>query len=123
MPDHPGTTMQAPTILIIDDEQELCLLLEAFLSKKSKAIDSCHTLASGFEKFIQMSPDLLILDHNLPDGLGIDYISRFKAAKANIQIVLISAMSNLRNEALEKGADHFIEKPISFGQLNKILSS
>jgi two-component system, OmpR family, KDP operon response regulator KdpE len=114
--------MNAQSILIIDDEKELCILLENFLAKKSRAIDYSNSLESGLLKFKQMNPDLLILDHNLPDGNGIDNISIFKKLNKSLRIIIISAMSNLKNEALEKGADYFIEKPISFSQLKNILS-
>jgi two-component system KDP operon response regulator KdpE len=114
--------MNARCILIIDDEKELCVLLENFLAKKAETIDSSNSLESGVEKFKQMNPDLLILDHNLPDGNGIDNISVFKKLNQSLRVIIISAMSNLRNEALEKGADFFIEKPISFSQLKSILA-
>ena len=105
--------MDAKSILIIDDEKELCILLENFLSKKTRTIDHSNSLEHGMEKFKQMNPDLLILDHNLPDGNGIDNISFFKQLNNSLQVIIISAMSNLKNEAIEKGADFFIEKPIS----------
>jgi DNA-binding response OmpR family regulator len=114
--------MSTRTILIIDDEKELCILLENFLAKKSSTIAYSNSLANGIEKFKLMVPDLLILDHNLPDGNGIENISLFKKLNNSIRIIIISAMSNLKNEALEKGADFFIEKPISFSQLKTILS-
>jgi DNA-binding response OmpR family regulator len=114
--------MQIPSILIIDDEQELCILLESFLSKKSRAIDHSTSLQDGFKKFSSMQPDVLILDHNLPDGHGIENIHRFKDMKNSLRVVIISAMSNLRTEALEKGADFFLEKPISFKELSKIIN-
>jgi DNA-binding response OmpR family regulator len=114
--------MNARSILIIDDEKELCVLLENFLAKKTKTIDYSNSLETGVEKFKKMNPDLLILDHNLPDGNGIDNISVFKKLNHSLRIIIISAMSNLKNEALEKGADFFIEKPISFSQLSTILA-
>jgi DNA-binding response OmpR family regulator len=114
--------MNAQSILIIDDEKELCVLLENFLAKKSRAIDYSNSLEKGMQKFLEMNPDLLILDHNLPDGNGIDNISIFKKLNNSLRIIIISAMSNLRSEALEKGADFFIEKPISFSQLKNILA-
>jgi hypothetical protein len=36
---------------------------------------------------------------------------------------MISAMSNLKNDAIDRGADFFIEKPVSFAQLNKVVES
>lgn len=122
-PNDTKDTMNTQSILIIDDEKELCVLLENFLAKKSRSIDYSNSLVNGVEKFKLMQPDLLILDHNLPDGNGIDNISLFKKLNNSLRVIIISAMSNLRNEALEKGADFFIEKPISFSQLKSILAA
>ena len=109
--------------LIIDDEIDICMLLKNFLIKKSREVMYSTTLKEGLEKFREANPDLLILDHNLPDGHGIDYISKFKESHRgnNVFIIVISAMSNLRNKALENGADLFMEKPISFSKLNEAL--
>ncbi|MGZ3883478.1 MAG: response regulator [Bacteroidia bacterium] len=114
--------MEQHNILIIDDEREVCMLLEKFLSRKSQTVAFSTSLSEGTEKFKAISPDLLILDHNMPDGYGIEKISMFKALNPKLKVVIISAMSNLRQEALEKGADHFIEKPISFSALTAIIS-
>jgi DNA-binding response OmpR family regulator len=109
-------------ILIIDDELEVCMLLEKYLEKKNKKASYSTSLQDGIAKFKAKIPDLLILDHNLPDGFGIDHINLFKSLNPDLKIVIISAMSNLKDEALQKGADHFLEKPISFGTLNSILA-
>jgi DNA-binding response OmpR family regulator len=114
-------TMSIRQILIIDDEMEVCILLEHYLTKKNKKILFSTNLSDGIDKFKQIKPDLLILDHNLPDGFGIEKISTFKSLNPSLIIVITSAMSNLKNEALEMGANYFIEKPISFSTLNEIL--
>jgi len=115
--------MNIDRILIIDDEVEVCILLEYYLVKKNKQTAFSTTLSDGIEQFKKTNPNLLILDHNLPDGLGIENIAKFKALNPSLLIVVISAMSNLKNEALQKGADYFIEKPISLSTLNSILSA
>src|SRR6218665_950346 len=115
--------MSPDRILIIDDEVEVCILLEFYLVKKNKQTTFSTNLRDGLEQFKKTNPDLLILDHNLPDGLGIDSIATFKTLNPSICIVIISAMSNLREDALQKGADYFIEKPISLSTLNKIISA
>lgn len=110
-------------ILIIDDELEVCLLVENFLTKKNKQAAHAITLREGEQKFSSMQPDLLLLDHNLPDGYGIQNIPAFKQMNPHITVVIMSAMSDLKSQALEKGADYFMEKPISFSALNNILQS
>lgn len=108
-------------ILIVDDEMEVCQLLADFLTRKNQNVDYSTTLKGALEKFKKFNPDLLILDHNMSDGLGIEYIPEFKKLNNSITIIVISAMSNLKAEALAKGANYFLEKPISFNMLTGII--
>jgi DNA-binding response OmpR family regulator len=114
--------MNNSTVLIIDYEKEFCLLLESFLAKKTKAISYALDLKDGKEKIHTMNPDVLILDHNLPDGLGIEEIRSFKEQNNGMKIIIVSAMSNLRSSAIENGADYFLEKPVSFKQLSQLIA-
>jgi DNA-binding response OmpR family regulator len=114
--------MKKESILIVDDEPEVCVLLGHYLERRDKKVMSSSTLHDALNKFEKLKPHLLILDHNMPDGFGIDTISKFKQLNATSKVVIISAMSNLREKALENGADHFLEKPISFSSLNEIIS-
>jgi DNA-binding response OmpR family regulator len=113
--------MNINTILIIDDEIEVCFLLQKYLIKKNKNADFSTTLKEGLEKFKIMKPDLLILDHNLAAEFGIENIPTFKSLHDSSLVVIISAMHNLRDEALLKGADYFLEKPISCNAIYTML--
>lgn len=115
--------MKVNSILIIDDELDICLLLKDFLKRKTNHVSFSTSLKDGFSKFKESSPDLLILDHNLPDGHGIENIINFKKENNTIYIIVISAMSNLKNKALENGADFFMEKPISFNKLSELIEN
>lgn len=110
-------------ILIVDDEMEVCVLLQNFLSRKNQRVAYSNTLKDAFAKFENLHPNLLILDHNMPDGYGIQNIEKFKGMDPHVRIVIISAMSNLKEEALKRGADYFLEKPISFSMLNEIIEA
>lgn len=114
--------MTKNNILIVDDETEVCVLLKSYLLRKNQVVNYSTSLTEGFEKFAQVRPDLLILDHNMPDGYGIENIAKFKKINGSLRIVIISAMSNLKEEALTKGADYFLEKPINLSILNSIIS-
>ena len=91
------------------------------MKSKNVTVSFSLTLNDGFTKFKEMKPDLVILDHNLPDGHGIENIKIFKEDNSALYVIVISAMSNLKNRALENGADYFMEKPISFSKLNELL--
>jgi DNA-binding response OmpR family regulator len=115
--------LPANSILIVDDETEVCILLENFLIRKNQKVAYSTSLKDGIEKFKLIKPDLLILDHNMPDGNGIENIPAFKTLNSSLKIIIISAMSNLKDEALQKGADYFLEKPISFSMLKNIITN
>ena len=61
-------------------------------------------------------PDVILLDNNLPDGYGLDYIGLFRAMLPKAQIIMISAM-DIHNEAFAAGADNFFSKPIDTQRL------
>jgi len=113
--------MSARKILIIDDEPEVCLLLTNYLRNRQKEVQCASSLQEGMEKFRQFRPDHLLLDNNLPDGFGVESIGLFREIDPHIHISLISARSDLKEQALAKGAEFFIEKPISFSVLNQVL--
>jgi DNA-binding response OmpR family regulator len=115
--------MQSFKILIVDDEPEVCILLSHFFRTKNQQTHTAANIQEGLKKFEEFTPDILILDHNLPDGHGIDHIANFKKLNPSARIVLISAMPNLRERAIESGASLFLEKPISFGTLKKLLEN
>ncbi len=108
-------------VLIIDDEEELCLLLGAYLRKRNTRVDYALTLRDGLAKAASAHPDLILLDNNLPDGVGLDQIAHILAQDRGVRIVMMSAMNNLRDKALAAGAEAFLEKPVSFGAISHLV--
>lgn len=108
-------------ILIIDDEEDLCLLLSAMLKRKGHKVTYELTLQSAMQKLKVFSPDLVFLDNNLPDGYGLNYIKKIRAFRPDCEIIFMSAMSNLKYECSEMGVTNFLEKPISFGKIQHLL--
>lgn len=113
--------MKIDTILIIDDEIDVCILLRNYLLKKNKKADFATNLKDGVEKFRKMKPDLLILDHNIANEYGTENIATFKKLNKSSVVVIISAASAIKQEALKKGADFFIEKPLTYSSLTNTL--
>lgn len=110
-------------IVIIEDEVDLAQLIGNFLRRKTKAnlVKTATTIRDGMLYIDEIHPDLVFLDNNLPDGKGINMIEAIKQ-KGDMRIVMMSAMTNLREEALSKGVDFFIDKPISFVEIQRILN-
>ena len=114
-------------IVIIEDEVDLGILIQKFLLRQVKAkspdttVKVATTISDGLTYVNELKPQWVFLDNNLPDGKGINEIETIKAL--GIRIVMMSAMSNLREEALKKGADYFLDKPISFVEITKIINN
>lgn len=108
-------------VLIIDDELDICLLLKSQLTKNSLEVQYETSLKTGVMTSTYFRPDYLILDNNLPDGLGIEYIADFKKSHPQMKIILITAHGNLNNLALIKGADVFLKKPFKAADIYKYI--
>ncbi|MCE6990256.1 response regulator [Dyadobacter sp. CY323] len=118
-------------IVIIEDEQDLGVLLRNFLVRQlniktpEASVKVAASLSEGLLCIREMSPDWIFIDNNLPDGKGIDEIQTIKNAghERSMKVVMMSAMTNLKEEALKLGADYFLDKPISFVEVKHIIAA
>jgi two-component system OmpR family response regulator len=105
-------------VLIIEDEGDMCLLLNILLNGKEMELDHVNDLSSAEEYLRQEQPSVVILDNKLPDGFGVDFISFLKKNYPNIKIIMITGFdASAKDVALENGADLFLEKPFTRDQL------
>lgn len=112
--------MNDKKILIVDDELDICLLLSAYLQKNGANVTYSTSLQDAVHIAQKIKPDIIFLDHNLPDGFGISNIPVFKSIHS-CDVYIISAMGNLREDALKKGANYFFEKPLRLNKIKEIL--
>lgn len=105
-------------VLIIEDEGDMCLLLNILLNGKEMELDHVKTLSAAETYLQQEQPSVILLDNKLPDGLGVDFISFIKKLYPAIKIIMISGFdSAVKDVALENGADIYLEKPFTRDQL------
>ena len=99
------------TILIVDDDADLCSLLCASLKKYF--IHTEHDLSSAGSYISHHKISLLILDNSLPDGKGVDFIKKVLSQDPAIKIVMMTADQSpeLREKAIREGASVYIPKP------------
>ena len=108
----------AKRVLIIEDEGDMCLLLNIILTGKGMELDHVKNLSAATDYLQQEQPSVVILDNKLPDGYGVDYISFIKKEYPAIKIIMISGFdSSAKDVALENGADVFLQKPFTKDQL------
>ncbi|HXB07013.1 MAG TPA: response regulator [Puia sp.] len=110
-------------VLVVEDEGDMCLLLELLLDGKGMAVDHVRSLTDAREFLEREQPTLIVLDNRLPDGLGIDFIAYLKARFPAIKILMISGVDiAAKDAALETGADTFLPKPFTQSQLQNSVS-
>ncbi len=107
-------------VLIIEDEADMCLLLNIMLTGKEMELDHVKNLAAAKEYLDNEKPSVIILDNKLPDGMGVDFISFIKQNYPDIKIIMISGYAGAAKDiALDNGADKFLEKPFTKENLYK----
>ena len=106
--------------LIIEDESDMCLLLNIMLNGKEVELDHVKNISSAKEYLQKENPAVVILDNKLPDGFGVDFISFIKKNYPSIKIIMISGYdASAEDVALDNGADIFLQKPFTRDQLYK----
>lgn len=107
-------------LLIIEDEGDMCLLLNIMLNDKDMELDHVKNLSAAEEYLQKEQPAVLILDNKLPDGFGIDFIPFIKSNYPSIKIIMISGYdASAEDAALASGADIFLQKPFKREDLFK----
>ena len=106
---------QVKNILIVEDEEDLCTLLSDFLSSKEYKVETVNTKRDAVSCVKKKAPDLIFLDLKLPDGDGIQLLSKIRAISPQTIVNIISAYGDeeIRREAEKKGVSAFIDKPFT----------
>ena len=111
-------------ILVIEDEGEMCLLLNLLLDDQGMKIDHVNSLSAAKAFLEKEIPSLILLDNRLPDGLGVDFISYLKKSLPSVKIIMISGVDpEAEDAALEIGADSFLSKPFTKQQLQESITN
>lgn len=107
-------------ILIVDDEEDLCLLMKIYFTRKNYEVNIANTLQEGLMKIASFKPDVLFLDNNLPDGLGWDEAPILLDKYPSLSIHLISAFHpNIPNH-IDQHRLRVMEKPFTQKQLSEL---
>lgn len=112
-------------VLIIDDEEELCMLMELVLEREHFRARSIHVLEDAIHTIQQLKPDYIFLDNHLPDGKGIDFIKKMIEAYPPAKIVMMTAHDEklLNEKAIHEGASYFLHKPFNRNNIENIINS
>lgn len=118
-PAAPGTTVStAPTILVVEDDPEVRTFVAATLDAHGYAHQSASTGREAIALAATCAPDIILLDLGLPDIDGIEVVRAIRAWSV-VPIIVVSARSEDADKigALDAGADDYVCKPFSVGEL------
>ncbi len=107
------------SILIIDDEKEICESIKMILEYEDYNVDYSTSAADGIDKLLSGSFSCLLLDIQMPEMNGFEVLKKVKENNSSISVIIISAHGSIENaiKATKLGAFDFIEKPIDRDKL------
>ncbi len=110
--------------MIVEDEKDLCYLLELVLKKEKLSTACVNSLYEARETIPDIEPKVLFLDNHLPDGSGTELIGQIKSLYPTVKVIMITAYDTPGDieEAFTSGADYFISKPFSITAIRNALS-
>lgn len=101
-------------ILIIDDDVDMCSLLQRFLSKNGYIVDTATSGNKGIEKFKEGRYPLVLCDYRLGDKEGREVLKEIKTIEPNTKVIIITGYSDIKTavEVIKIGAFDYITKPL-----------
>ena len=111
------------SVLLVDDDKSFRLILESALGAEGFDVRGEQDLAGGRRAWKAATPEIVILDRNLPDGDGVDLLEELRADATDRNLdtvfVVVTAYADVDNAvlALKHGADDYVTKPIQLPDL------
>ncbi len=112
-------------ILIIDDDQGLCTLLNRFLSRNGYEVDDAYSGKHGIEKFRLAKHDIVICDFRLGDKDGIQVLHEIMAIDPEAVVLIITGYSDVKTavDVIKCGAYDYITKPLVPDEILNVLQT
>ena len=106
------------SILIIDDEVAIATAFAMFFRHDgAHVVTEAHTGAEGIEAFQRVKPDLVLLDVRLPDMTGFEVLAKIRDEHPVVIMVTAYGDVPMAVDALHKGAENFLTKPVDLSHL------
>ncbi|MCD6583953.1 MAG: response regulator [Candidatus Omnitrophica bacterium] len=115
-----GKSIEERKILVVDDDPQICSLIEDFLTKKGFRVIVAYSGEEGLEKFKKERPILVLLDVRLPGMDGIMTLKRIKEIDPRVGVIMVTGLKDedTFNEAKKLGAHEYVVKPFDLDYLD-----
>jgi two-component system, OmpR family, response regulator len=106
-------------ILVVEDEDSIASFMVKGLTAEGHSVERAATAADAIALGLAYEFDLILLDLLLPDGHGLDVLKRIRAERAEVPVIVVSALGEVDNKVdlLDAGADDYLVKPFAFAEL------
>ena len=106
-------------LLVVEDEARIAEILDAALKRAGFVVDTVGTCAHAAQALAGVPYDAAIFDLGLPDGDGLDLLSRIRAAGNRVPILVLTARDTVddRVKGLNAGGDDYLVKPFATTEL------
>jgi DNA-binding response OmpR family regulator len=113
------TELKELKVLLVEDEEKVAHLLKKAIGDNFASFYVENNGRSGLERFIQISPDLVITDIMMPDMTGLEMAKELKKINANVNIIILSAYSETEKflSAIDVGIVKYFIKPFDPDEL------
>lgn len=114
-----------PAILVVDDEEIICSCLASLLGENGYDAEMAYDAETAWEKLLQKSFDLVVLDIMLPGMSGIDLLRKIHQRFPALPVLMLSAIdrSDVVVEAMQSGAWDYAKKPFDNTELLLTISN
>jgi two-component system OmpR family response regulator len=113
-------TEKQASILLVEDDPNLCMLLQDYLELMHFNIRVAHDGQQGYDRFLEEEPDICILDVMMPRLDGFTLATMIRKINQQVPIIFLTAKSlkEDRLKGFQQGCDDYITKPFSTEELN-----
>ena len=112
-----------PLVLLVDDEEDLCLLMQMTLARMGIKTHLAYRVEQAKKFFTEFQYDACLTDLNLPDGNGLDLVKHVTQNYPQTPIAVLTAYGNMdiAIAALKAGAFDFVSKPVNQMHLDQLI--
>jgi CheY-like chemotaxis protein len=114
-------------VLVVDDDPTFCAIMAEILRMYHAQVYTAYCAEEAMTVLEQVTPDLILTDVMMPEIDGLTFVRRIRSdvLQPRIPIIIVSAGVSHREQvaAMQAGADQFLSKPFSIGDLRAAVGS
>ncbi len=107
------TAAARPTLLLVDDDEIFCEVLEEALRDRGYQVESAHNIADGLEKAQNLDPEYAVIDLRIGQQSGLSLATQLHRRDENTRMVILTGYASIATavEAIKLGVTHYLAKP------------